>query len=168
MDTNAMQIGSFGEEGGAGVPNGDVGAYPESEHSTEEWSYHEEVNAIGNNGGYWQSTGKSGPWKGKGQGKGKGYSKGDGKKGKGSGKGPKTGCWICEGPHYASDCPKAKSKGKGKASPAYGLVEEEYDWDNWSQPVSWNPPSESIRQLPFLREAQRNRQYSEQVPHIRN
>ena len=37
MDANAMQIGSLGDEGGAGVSHGDAGAYPESEHSTEEW-----------------------------------------------------------------------------------------------------------------------------------
>ena len=58
MDANAMQIGSLGDEGGAGVSHGDAGAYPESEHSTEEWSYYEEVNAIGNSGGYWQPKGK--------------------------------------------------------------------------------------------------------------
>ena len=76
-----------------------------------------------------------------------------GNKGKGGGKGPNTGCWVCQGPHYASYCPQAKSKGKGKASPAYGLVEEEYDWD-WIQPASVNPPSE-VRQLSSLRIVQR-------------
>ena len=69
VDHNAMNIGSFEDDGGSGAPDGGVGAYPESEHTIEEWSYHEEVNAIGNNGGYWQFTGKSGPWKGKGKGK---------------------------------------------------------------------------------------------------
>ena len=71
--------------------------------------------------------------KGKRKGKGKGQEKGgtgEGKKGKGKGKGPKDGCWICGGPHYASNCPQGKSKGKGKGKPTYGLSEEE-DWETW-------------------------------------
>ena len=52
-----------------------------------------------------------GGWKGA---KGKGY--GDNNKGKGkgkgkSGKGPATGCFICGGPHYQSECPQAGGKG---------------------------------------------------------
>ena len=92
--------------------------------------------------------------KAKEKGKGKGLAKGDGKKGKGKGKGPQTGCWNCGGAHYASDCPTGKSKGKGKASPTYGLVEEEYDWD-WTPPESASPVSE-VRQLSSLRAVQRN------------
>ena len=72
----------------------------------------------------------------KGKGKGKGQEqggKGDGKSGKGKGKGPVGGCWICAGSHYASNCPQGKSKGKGKARPAYGLVEEEVEWETWSE-----------------------------------
>ena len=36
VDHNAMQIGSFGDDGGAGAPAGSTGAYPESESPTDE------------------------------------------------------------------------------------------------------------------------------------
>ena len=72
MDTNAMQIGSLGYEGCADGSDGAVGTYPESEYSTDEWNSYEEINAIGNNGGYWQTKGKGkGERKGKGKGQGK-------------------------------------------------------------------------------------------------
>ena len=44
---NAMDIGSFEDDGGSGVPHGDVGSYPESEGTAEDWGYYEEVNSMG-------------------------------------------------------------------------------------------------------------------------
>ena len=52
MDSNAMQIGSFEEDGGAGVSHGDAGSYPDSESLVEDWGYYEEINAAGYKGGY--------------------------------------------------------------------------------------------------------------------
>ena len=43
-----------------------------------------------------------------GKGKSKGFGKGN-EKGKGKGNGPATGCWICGGPHYASQCPQGQA-----------------------------------------------------------
>ena len=58
-----------------------------------------------------------------------------------------TGCWTCGGAHFASDCPRGKSKGKGKSAPAYGFAEEE-DWEEWEE------PTESIMRLSYLREVE--------------
>ena len=54
-----------------------------------------------------KGKGKGAKGDGKSKGKGKGKAKGAGQ----SGKGPKSGCFTCGGPHYASNCPA-----KGKAS----------------------------------------------------
>ena len=145
-----MQIGSFGDDGGAGAPAGSMGAYPESENSTEEWGYDEEVNVVGPyKGGYWQSTGKSGSWKGKGKRKRRGERKERRRK-----RGQQQVAGNCGGNHYASDCPKGKYKGKRKHT-AYGLQEDDNDWDSWSQ------SSEPIRQLSWMETIeQRN-------PHVR-
>ena len=144
IEPNAMQVGSFEDDGHVGAAAGSMGMYQESESPTEEWGYYDEANAIGHHkGGYWQSPGKGGSWdrKGKGKGKGEERGKGEGKKGKGKGKGPKTGCWNYGGAYHASECPKGKAKGKGKPLQAYGLSEDEYDWEEWSQ------SSESVGQL---------------------
>lgn len=30
---------------------------------------------------------------------------------------PRTGCFVCGGPHYANECTEAKSKEKGESKP---------------------------------------------------
>ena len=62
-----------------------------------------------------------------------------------------------KGPHCASQCPKGKSKGKGKAAPAYGLAEDA-SWESWSE------PSESIRQLSGLSVVTRDMQQVQLPP----
>ena len=140
VDPNAMQVGSIGEDGGAGVAHGDAGSSIVWADEDGDWEWSEDLNAISSPKGGWQYKGYQPYPKGKGKGKGKG----DDKKGKGKGKGPATGCWICQGPHYASNCPLGKAKGKGKQT-AYGLQEDSGDWDHWGS------ETESVRQLSFLR-----------------
>ena len=60
VDSSAMQIGSFGDDGMTGAPTGRMGAYPESEGPMDEWGYYEDVNAVGHYKGYLPSSGKGG------------------------------------------------------------------------------------------------------------
>ena len=116
VDHNAMQVGSIGVDGGAGDAHGVAGPSGMWADEDGEWDWPEDLNAISPQKGGWNYKGYQN------------YSKGKEKeketettrKVRVKGKGPAIGCWICQGPHYASNCPLGKATGKGKQT-AYGL-----------------------------------------------
>ena len=66
-------------------------------------------------------------------------------KGFGKGAGPKGGCFICGGAHYAKDCPKGQGKGawQGKGG-LYDLSPQEEGWGrdpSFTQGEQWVAPS---------------------------
>ena len=105
MDTDAMAIGRVGEtRGDWQEPAGPGWTSSGSERGWQDWSTGEEdadqsLNAI-----------KGGKARGKG-----GYGKGSGKSG------PKGGCWVCGGTHYADNCPQ-RGAGKGEGGSGKGDV----------------------------------------------
>ena len=53
---------------------------------------------------------------------------------KGKFKGPKGGCFICGGHHYAANCSTGRGNGKGHGKPSVRILEENVWGDAWSQP----------------------------------